>query len=104
MTQETKEITLEIFGKPYLVKCTESERIGLERAAQFLNEQMVTLREKNHMLSSDKILVAASIHIAHQFLTLENQMLRQAEKFRELENTLDKALLPLRQMELEPAE
>ena len=104
MTQGIKEITLEIFGKPYLIKCTEAERIGLERAAQFLDEQMVAMREKNHMLSSDKIMVAASIHIAHQFLTLENQMLRQAEKLREFEGKLDQALLPLKQMELEPAE
>ena len=108
MTQEMSEITVEIFGKAYQIKCSEAEVVSLQRAAQLLEEQMVSMREKVQMLSSDKIMMAAALNISHQLLTLENKMLHESEAVQQrlidLNIKIDKALSLQGQMELEPAE
>lgn len=108
MSMDTAETTVEILGKPYQIKCPQSEVNALQRAAQLLEEQMRSMRTANNMLSSDKILVAAALNIAHQLLVLENKTLREAEtiqqRFTNLQGKIDKALIPPCQMELTPAE
>lgn len=108
MNQGMIETTVEIFGKPYQIKCAEADVTTLHRAAQLLEEQMVSMRDKVKILSSDKIIVAAALNIAHQLLTIENRMLQKSESFhqrlRDLQNKVDTALIPMEQLELTPAE
>lgn len=103
-----KEITVEIFGKAYQIKCAESESHSLQKAARLLEEEMTSMRDKSNMLSSDKILVAAALNIAHQFLNLENKLLHESDTIQkqllDLEKKLDRAMSPPGQMELKPAE
>ena len=89
MNKAMVEITVEIMGKPYQIKCPESEANILQKSAQLLEDQMRTMRETNHILSSDKIIIAAALNIAHQLLILENQTLVQAETFQQQLQTIN---------------
>ena len=104
----TSSITIEISGKSYHIKCAESEVHSLQRAAQYLEEQMRSMRDSNHILSSDKIMIAASLNIAHQFLALENKMHQQnqtmQQRLGDLQMKVEDALAHYTQMELQPVE
>jgi cell division protein ZapA len=108
MTKDALETTVEIFGKSYQVKCPDTEVTALQRAAQYLEEQMRNMREAGHILSSDKIVLAAALNIANQLLSLESKTYHQAQSLQQrltdLQDRVEKALMPTEQLELQPAE
>jgi cell division protein ZapA len=100
-------LTLEVFGKNYQIKCDESEVQSWQRAAQYLEDQMKAMRESNNILSSDKIMIAASLHIANQFLILENKLHQQNQSMQQRLSDLQMKVedaLAYSQMELQPVE
>lgn len=101
-------ITVEIMGRAYQIKCSESEALSLQRAAQFLEEKMINARDVGKVISIDRIAVIAALNIAHQFLNLENQSKNQVTNIQQhlldLQSKVETALSKHQQMELSSAE
>jgi cell division protein ZapA len=73
MTDKTVDITIELLGKLYPVRCPQSEATSLHQAAAYLNQKMQEVQESGKVLGIDRIAVITALNIAHQFLSLEQQ-------------------------------
>jgi len=101
-------VSIEIMGKTYQIKCPETEVDSLKKAARLLEEKMDNLRDHGSTLSTDKIAVIASLNLAHQIFLLEqtNYQATQTihERLQDLHRKVDAALAENAQMELASAE
>jgi cell division protein ZapA len=107
MMNDTTDISIELMGKTYQIKCPETEVNALQRAAQYLEEKMRLIRESG-ILSLDRVAIITALNVAHQLLTLEQQKNQHAHvvshRLTELQNKIEHALAQNKQMELLPAE
>lgn len=108
MTIEVKGTTVYILGKPYQIKCSESDVISLQEAADFLAEKMQEIRKVAHVLSIDRVALMAALNMSHQLLTLQHEKKCISDNLNErlstLQDNLDKVLYPSHQMELSSSE
>lgn len=101
-TLTTTMVTIDILGKPYSIKCPESEVTSLQESAVYLNERMVEMQTSSKMIGSEKIAIITALNVAHQFLLLEQQKKgfvhninqRIAHLEEKLDNTIKKSLQP----------
>lgn len=104
MTMEAIDTTIEILGKPYQIKCPQSEVTALQQAARYFEEQMQLLRESGKVLSADRIMTITALNITHQFLQLENQLQAYTQttqhRLKEIQTRVEAALAQNAQMEL----
>lgn len=84
--------TIEILGRPYQIRCDESEIESLLGAAEFLEEKMKSLRRSGQIISGDRIAVIAALNMAHDLLVLKWKTNLAEQKLIQLENKLDNAL------------
>lgn len=102
-----KDITIQLLGKEYQIKCPDAEVNALQRAAQYLEEKMRLTRESG-IISLDRIAIIAALNVSHQLLMLEQQKNQHAHsvshRLTELNNKIENALAQHKQMELLPAE
>lgn len=103
----TKEITIQLLGKEYQIKCPEAETNALQRAAQYLEEKM-RLTGESGIISLDRIAIIAALNVSHQLLMLEQQKNQHAHsvnnRLTDLQSKIETALAQNKQMELLPAE
>ncbi|MDR3478155.1 MAG: cell division protein ZapA [Gammaproteobacteria bacterium] len=108
MSIDVTDTTVEVLGKIYQFKCPEHEVSALQEAARALHQKMSELRAVNHILSADRLAVLAALNMSHQLLVLtqknevETQKINQ--RLRDLQHTLDKALLAETGLEFGSAE
>ncbi len=74
---------VEILGKIYQIKCSETEIEPLRQAAQFLQEKMRAMREVGSALSIDRVAVITALNLAHQLLVLEQHTHHQTQTINE---------------------
>lgn len=103
MKKETTT-TIEILGRPYPIRCDESEIESLLGAAEFLEEKMKLLRRSGQIISGDRIAVIAALNMAHDLLVLEWKTNLIQQKLIQLQNKLDNALENNAEQELNPTE
>lgn len=105
MTIPINGTTIEIFGKSYQIKCSESERESLQKAAKYLDEKMHEVRNQAPLLSLDLLALMAALNLSHQMLNLTNQKLASEQVINERLQALQKQLeLSLANVELESAQ
>lgn len=96
MNDPIAETTIEVLGKPFQIKCVESQKAYLEKACDFLNEKVRYFRTQG-ILEFDKAVVIAALNIVHQFLTQETQkeglMELVNQRLRDLHEKVDQALI-----------
>ena len=62
------QTTVEILGKAYPIRCTESELSSLHEAASLLNEQMTAIKESGKAINLERIAIITALNMAHQLL------------------------------------
>jgi cell division protein ZapA len=102
----TKIITtnIEILGKLYPVRCQEQELAALQKAADFLNKQMLDVQESGKVINLERIAIISALNITHQFLQAETQQTslvsRINQRIAQLQHKVDGAMGKVRQAEL----
>jgi cell division protein ZapA len=104
MTVQVSPTSIVVLGKTYQLKCPPEDSIGLQKAAQFLEAKMQTVRETTYLLSIDRIAVLAALSISHDLLALQEEKNNMNERLRALQQKLDTTLARCAQMELPSAE
>lgn len=107
MNKDIPDTSVEIMGRLYQIKCHESEVNALRRAARYLEDKMLTMRESG-VLGVDRVAIITALNVIHQLLTLEQQKSHYAQtinqRLLELQTKVEHALAQTAQMELQSAE
>ena len=70
MSDESVTVTVKLLDREFLVGCKPSEREGLLRAVEHLNQKMREIRHASRSPGYDRIAVLAALDITHELLTL----------------------------------
>ncbi len=62
------KVSVRILNKEYQFSCEEHERASLLSAADYLNQTMQEIKQRNSTLSSDKVTLMAAMNIAHELI------------------------------------
>lgn len=104
MTNKTVTTSIEILGKMYPVRCAEDEMAALQKAAEFLNKQMLDVQESGKAINLERIAIISALNITYQFLQLDTEKTSLVSKINQkivnLQNKLDNALNRTQQAEL----
>lgn len=73
MTNNTVSTTIEILGKPYPIRCPESELPALQKAAEYLHKKMVEVQESGKAINLERIAIITALNMTYQFLQLDEQ-------------------------------
>jgi cell division protein ZapA len=97
-------INIEILGKPYAIRCNESEVPALHEAANFLNEKMSEVRESGKVINLERIAIITALNISYQFLQQDQSknslMSKINQRISYLQEKLDTAINKTIQTEL----
>lgn len=100
----TTTINIEILGKPYTVRCAETEVKSLQEAAAFLNRKMLEVQESGKAINLERIAIITALNITHQFLQMDHQQNNLLGKINQkiayLQDILDTTLAQNSQAEL----
>jgi cell division protein ZapA len=104
MTNQTVSTTIEILGKPYPVRCLESELQSLQQAARHLNNAMTEIQTSGKAINLERIAIIAALNITHQFLQSDQQknsfISKMNQKMTHLQEKIDAAINKALQTEL----
>lgn len=104
MTDQSNSTTIEILGKPYPVKCPESELESLQKAAEYLNKKMEEVQASGKAINLERIAIITALNIAHEFLQAGQQKEGIVQKINQrilkLQSKLDEAINQVQQAEL----
>lgn len=91
MHEQNKTILgVNILGKEYKIGCPSELQNSLLHAAKFLDHKMRELRDKHHIIGSDKIAVLAALHITHELLNNTSQNKQYNQEIKEKLSILNK--------------
>jgi cell division protein ZapA len=104
MSDKIITTTIEILGKPYPIRCQESELQSLQKAAEFLNQQMLEVQESGKAINVERIAIITALNISYKYLQSDNQKTSLVNKVNQrivyLQDKLDHALSQIMQAEL----
>jgi cell division protein ZapA len=104
MTDHIVTTTIEILGKSYPVRCSESEVNSLQMAAKLLNQKMSEVQESGKAINLERIAIITALNMAHQLLQSDNQktsvMQRINLRLQQMQNKVETALTDAVQTEL----
>lgn len=104
MTDKIVSTTIEILGKTYPVRCSESELKSLQQAAVFLNQKMLEVKESGKAINLERIAIITALNMSYQFLQLDQQkngiMNKINQRISQLQDKLDTAINKTSQTEL----
>jgi len=73
MTDKIVSTTIEILGKPYPVRCPESEVSALQQAAKYLHDKMAEVQESGKAINLERIAIITALNITYEFLQGDQQ-------------------------------
>src|SRR3990167_5162500 len=104
MPEKATNATIEILGKYYVVRCTETELKSLQEAALYLNQKMLEVQESGKAINLERIAIITALNMANQLLQQDGQksnvMQKINQKLVSLQNKLDSALSETLQTEM----
>ncbi|HER35370.1 MAG: cell division protein ZapA [Halothiobacillaceae bacterium] len=68
MNQPNRPVTVRVMEKDYRIVCPPDEQGMLLRTAEYLNDEMATIRRDSKVLSTERIAVLAALNITRQLL------------------------------------
>ena len=68
MSEEIKQLDVNIMGREFRVGCPASEETTLLQAVEMLNEKMQEIRGTGKVVGLEKIAIMAALNICHEFL------------------------------------
>ena len=66
---EPKSLQVTIMGREFRVACPEDQQAGLLEAVDYLNKQMLDIRDGGKVIGLERIAIMAALNIAHELLT-----------------------------------
>lgn len=104
MNDEIISTTIEILGKPYPIRCLESELKALQEAANYLHEKMLAVQESGKAINLERIAIITALNITHEFLKVDQQksniVTRIQQRITHIQEKLDIAINNTFQTEL----
>jgi cell division protein ZapA len=106
MTDEASvnTITIELLGKPYPIKCPESELESLLKAAEYLNKKMSEVQASGKVINLERIAIITALNMAYELLQAGHQkegiMQKINQRILKLQSKLDEAINQVQQSEL----
>ncbi len=104
MTESIVTTTIEILGKQYPVRCSESEVNSLQLAAKLLNQKMSEVQESGKAINLERIAIITALNLANQLLQTDNQKTSVMQKINQrivqLQHKLESGLDDVAQAEL----
>lgn len=98
MSNQTVNTTIEILGKPYPIRCQETEVESLKQAASYLDDKMREIHDSGRAINIERIAIMAALNVAHEFLQLNQQkegaMDKINQRIAQLQNKLDAVIYP----------
>jgi len=85
----TKSCSVKLLNKTYEIKCPESETANLQRAADKLNEQLLSNKRKFKQLDDFQNLVLAALHVSHELIACQHQQEQQRHQVAQFINSLE---------------
>lgn len=90
--------TVNLLDKEYRVSCPREEELGLQQAAQYLNDKMKKIRA-NGVIGSERIAIMAALNLSYELLQRKDQSLTEdsdaQEQIRQMMGKLDQALMTI---------
>ncbi|GHU03326.1 cell division protein ZapA [Betaproteobacteria bacterium] len=74
MTSDANFLDIILLGKEYRVACPPEDKDALLRAVAYIDAKMHGIAEKTRSNISERIAVMAALNVAHEFLSLQNQL------------------------------
>ena len=106
-TAEHRDITVDILGKGYKIRCPQDKIQELQNAATYVDKEMRKLRDVGNIVDLSRIAVMAALNIAHQLLTTETKENTDVDgisiKIREMQRKIEAALTQKEQLRLDEA-
>lgn len=104
MTDKIVTTNIEILGKLYPVRCSETEVDSLQKAAKLLNQKMSEVQELGKAINLERIAIITALNMANQLLQADNQksslMQKINQRLLQIQNKVDTALNDAEGMEL----
>lgn len=104
MTEKIIHTTVSILGKIYPVRCRESELPMLQKAAEHLHQEMVSVQTSGKVINLERIAIITALNITYQLLEQDQEKSRLVtkinNKINELQNKLETATVKSAQLEL----
>ena len=98
-------VTVSILDKDYLIACSDEERHGLIRSADFLDKKMREIRDHGKVIGADRIAVMAALNISHELLNNGGKSPKTCSddqigtRIKGLQEKIEQALFKSQQME-----
>lgn len=66
-------LTVNIFGKEFMISCPADEREPLLAAAAYLDQKMHEIHDTGKVIGTERTAVMAALNITHELLALRDQ-------------------------------
>jgi cell division protein ZapA len=80
MTSNNNFLDITLLDKEYRVACPPEEKDALLRAVAYIDAKMHDIAEKTRSNIAERIAVMAALNVAHEFLSLQNQLSEESSK------------------------
>ena len=95
MKETSGGVTVNIFGKEFVIACPENEREALLAAAHYLDKKMREIHNTGKVMGTEGCAIMAGLNIANELLDLKRHggmSLDAVQKLRFLQGKIDAAL------------
>ena len=96
MINEQNNMTINLLGKKYMIKCPADKIADLQASALFLDKKMREVRDTGKIVGIDRVAVIAALNITHELLVEQKKKsgcsFKIAEKFDTLSKKIERAL------------
>lgn len=96
MNETRDTFTFSILNRQFPVKCSQSEKEALEKAANYLVQSVQTIKDSGKLVDLERILVMAALNITHEYLSLKadrkNRINAVTQRLQHLREKVDNAL------------
>ncbi|OGT60620.1 MAG: hypothetical protein A3F14_01380 [Gammaproteobacteria bacterium RIFCSPHIGHO2_12_FULL_43_28] len=103
MTDKIIHTTVDILGKPYPIRCQESEVTYLQEAASYLNNKMLDIKESGKVINLERIAIMAALNMAYEYLEMKDNksglMSKINQRLSQLQEKIDSAINQSKQTE-----
>lgn len=100
MTDKIITATIEILGRPYFIRCLETEAKSLTEAAKLVNQKMTEVKDSGKAINLERIAIITALNIANQFLQYDQQKTKVNHRITQLQDKLESAMNKTLQTEL----
>jgi len=98
MKRRTRQVTLHILDKDYVVACSDDDCTDLLACADYFSKKMQEVREGGKVVGTERLLVMTALNIVHELLRYKTQKTGYTETMtEELQRLQNKLALALEQ-------